>query len=169
MKAFQLDAAVCRFMQCELNQEALDLRVVALVPRDDGTFAEQPAAPSLESRRVALLDVYGSLFYADSRTLQARLPDPGRAESPAVVLRLRGRSMLGATAFAVLADYAERLATVGGRLYLSGIDPAALKQLQRNQTVERVAGVRTFEASQVIGESSLEAYHAATRWLATQR
>ena len=153
----------------QLNQEALDLRVVELVPRDDGTFAERPAAPLLESRRVALLDVYGSLFYAGSRTLQARLPDPGRAESPAVVLRLRGRSMLGATAFAVLADYAERLATVGGRLYLSGIDPAALKQMQRNQTVERVAGVRTFEASEVIGESSLEAYHAATRWLATQR
>ena len=48
----------------------------------------------------------------------------GNAEHPAVVLRLRGRATLGATSFAVLADYAERLATVGGCLYLSGVDPA---------------------------------------------
>jgi len=153
----------------QLNQEAIDLRVVELVPNDDGTFAEQPAAPLLQSRRVTLLDVYGSLFYAGARTLQARLPDPGQAESPAVVLRLRGRTMLGATAFDVLTDYAERLATAGGRLYLSGIDPAALKQLRSNQTVEEVTGVRIFEANETIGESSLEAYHAASRWMTTQR
>jgi sulfate permease, SulP family len=77
--------------------------------------------------------------------------------------------MLGATAFAVLSDYAERLAAVGGRLYLSGIDPAVLQQLRNNRTVEKVTGVRIFEADEAIGESSLEAYHAANRWLATQR
>ena len=95
-----------------------------------------------------LLDVYGSLFYAGSRTLQARLPDPGQAERPVVVLRLRGRTMLGATAFAVLSDYAERLAAAGGRLYLSGVDPAVLEQLRRNRTVEQVHGVRMFEAGE---------------------
>ncbi|GID98232.1 SulP family inorganic anion transporter [Amorphoplanes digitatis] len=153
----------------QLNQEAIDLRVVELVPHDDGSFVERPAAPRLESRRVVLLDVYGSLFYAGARTLQARLPDPGRAENPAVVLRLRGRTMLGATAFAVLSDYAERLATAGGRLYLSGIDPLALQQLRSNQTVEQVTGVRIFEADETVGESSLQAYHAANDWLATQR
>jgi SulP family sulfate permease len=152
----------------QLNQEAIDLRVVELTPRDDGTFVERPAAPRLESRRVVLLDVYGSLFYAGARTLQARLPDPAQAESPAVVLRLRGRVTLGATAFAVLADYAERLAAVSGRLYLSGVDPAVRDQIRRTRTVEQVTGVRIFEADNVIGESSLEAYHAAHRWLATR-
>lgn len=77
--------------------------------------------------------------------------------------------MLGATAFAVLSDYAERLATAGGRLYLSGIDPLALQQLRSNQTVEQVTGVRIFEADETVGESSLQAYHAANDWLATQR
>jgi SulP family sulfate permease len=152
----------------QLNQEAIDLRVVELTPRDDGTFVERPAAPRLESRQVVLLDVYGSLFYAGARTLQARLPDPAQAESPAVVLRLRGRVTLGATAFAVLADYAERLAAVSGRLYLSGVDPAVRDQIRRTRTVEQVTGVRIFEADNVIGESSLEAYHAAHRWLATR-
>jgi sulfate permease, SulP family len=152
----------------QLNQEALDLRVVELTPRDDGSFVERPAHPRLESRRVVLLDVYGSLFYAGARTLQARLPDPGLAESPVVVLRLRGRTMLGATAFAVLSDYAERLSAAGGRLYLSGVDPVVLEQIRRNRTVEQVDGVHIFEASEVIGESSLEAYHAANTWLATR-
>jgi SulP family sulfate permease len=152
----------------QLNQEALDLRVVQLTPRGDGSFVERPALPRLESRTVVLLDVYGSLFYAGARTLQSRLPDPAQAESPAVVLRLRGRVMLGATAFAVLSDYAERLAATGGRLYLSGVDPAVLEQIRRNRTVNEVTGVRVFEAGEVVGESSLKAYHAASTWLATR-
>ncbi|XVU22901.1 SulP family inorganic anion transporter [Actinoplanes sp. CA-054009] len=149
----------------QLNREAADLRVVRLTPRDDGAFVEQPAPRELESRQVTLLDVYGSLFYAGARTLQARLPDPAGAERPVVVLRLRGRAMLGATAFAVLSDYASRLADAGGRLYLTGVDPAVLRQLHRNRTVERVDGVRIFEATDVVGESSLEGYQAARRWL----
>jgi SulP family sulfate permease len=153
----------------QLNQDALDLRVVELTPDDDGKFVEGPAKPRLESRTVVLLDVYGSLFYAGARTLQARLPDPAEADSPAVVLRLRGRVMLGATAFAVLSDYAERLAATGGRLYLSGVDHAVLEQIRRNRTVEAVTGVRVFEADEVVGESSLKAYHAASEWLATRR
>jgi SulP family sulfate permease len=150
----------------QLNREAADLRVVRLTPRDDGAFVEQPAPRRLESRQVVLLDVYGSLFYAGARTLQARLPEPADAERPVVVLRLRGRAMLGSTAFAVLSDYAGRLADAGGRLYLTGVDPAVLLQLRRNRTVEKVDGVRIFEATDVVGESSLEGYHAAQRWLA---
>ena len=38
-----------------------------------------------------------------------------------VVVRLRGRTTLGATAFIVLADYAERLRSAGGHMYLSGV------------------------------------------------
>ncbi|WP_328468135.1 SulP family inorganic anion transporter [Actinoplanes sp. NBC_00393] len=149
----------------QLNQEALDLRVVELVPHEGGGFVERPAGRRLESNRVTLLDVYGSLFYAGARTLQSRLPDPVQAERPVVVLRLRGRVMLGATAFAVFADYAERLLDAGGRLYLSGVDPAMVQQIRRNRTVERVDGVQIFEAGEVVGESSLKAYHAARQWL----
>jgi SulP family sulfate permease len=151
----------------QLNREAADLRVVQLIPRDDGAFVEQAAPPRLESRQVVLLDIYGSLFYAGARTLQARLPDVADAERPVVVLRLRGRAMLGSTAFAVLSDYAGRLADAGGRLYLTGVDPAVLRQLRRNRTVGQVDGVQVLEASDVVGESSLEGYHAAQRWLAT--
>lgn len=150
----------------QLNQEALDLRIVQLAPLPDGRFAEHPAPLSLASREIVMLDVYGSLYYAGARTLQAHLPDPGNAEHPVVVLRLRGRAALGATAYAVLSDYAERLTALGGCLYLSGVDPELMAQIHRNRTVESAGDVRLFEATAVVGEASLEAYHAAQAWLA---
>ena len=155
-------------LMMQLNQEALDLRIVELVP-DGGGFAERPAPQALEPARVVLLDVYGSLFYAGARTLQARLPDPTGVDRPVVVLRLRGRAQLGATSFTVLADYAERLHAAGGRFFLSGLDPAALEQLERNATVDTSGLVEVYVATDRIGESSLAAYDAATAWLADQR
>jgi SulP family sulfate permease len=155
-------------LMMQLNREALDLRVVELVPTDTGSFVEKSAPPQLESRRVTLLDIYGSLYYAGARTLQAHLPDPGEATTPAVVLRLRGRALLGATSYAVLSDYAARVAAVGGRFYLAGLDPELLTQLQRNRTVESAGDVRLFVATDVIGEASLGAYRDAEEWLAAQ-
>jgi SulP family sulfate permease len=154
-------------LMMQLNQEALDLRIVELVPDDEG-FSERPAPATLESGRVVLLDVYGSLFYAGARTLQSRLPDPTGSVHPVVVLRLRGRAQLGATSFTVLADYAERLHAAGGRFFLSGLDPAALAQLRRNATVDTAALVDVFVATDRVGESSLVAYDAARAWLAEQ-
>ena len=66
-----------------------------------------------------------------------------------------------------LFGYVRRLADAGGRLYLSGVDPAVLRQIRRNRTVEQVDGVRIFAATDVVGESSLEGHHAAQRWLTT--
>ncbi len=161
--AVGVGVAVALLMQ--VNQEALDLKLVELVPDVQGRFEERPAPAHLESRRVVLLDIYGSLYYAGAKTLQAHLPDPASAENPAVVIRLRGRAMLGATSFTVLSDYAQRLNSVGGRLYLSGVDAVTHTQLRRNRTVEEAGDVRVFEASATVGESSLDAYNAAEAWI----
>ena len=152
-------------LMMQLNQEALDLRIVELVPDGSGC-SERPAPRSLQPGRVVLLDVYGSLFYAGARTLQSRLPDPTGVVAPVVVLRLRGRAQLGATSFAVLADYAERLHAAGGRFYLSGVDPAVLEQLRRNATVDTAHLVDIFVATARIGVASRAAHGAATAWLA---
>ena len=73
--------------------------------------------------------------------------------------------MLGATSYAVLSDYAARIAAVDGRFYLTGLDPEVLAQIRRNRTVEPAGDVRLFVATDVIGEASLEAYHHAQTWL----
>ncbi|MDQ2873333.1 MAG: SulP family inorganic anion transporter [Actinomycetota bacterium] len=139
-------------LMLQLNQEAMDLRVVELVTSADGRFEERPAPAKLTSHQVTALDVYGSLMYAGSRTLQAHLPDPDGTQEPAVVLRLRGRTSLGATFIKVVADYADRLADVDGRLYLSGLDPELAERLHRNGSVE--GPLRTFSATALVGEST---------------
>ncbi len=149
----------------QLNQEAMDLSVVELVPRDDGRFTERPAPTALTSHQVTVLDVYGSLLYAGSRTLLNKLPDPGGTEGAAVVLRLRGRTSLGATFFVVVAGYADRLATAGGRLYLSGLDPTLTERLRRTGRVDLSGPVRSYDATPLVGESTQAAYDDAVTWI----
>jgi sulfate permease, SulP family len=150
----------------QLNQEAMDLAVVELIPRDDGRFEERPPPATLTSHHVTVLDVYGSLLYAGARTLGAHLPDPASARSPVVVLRLRRRTSLGATFVKVVADYADRLAAADGRLYLSGLEPSLTERLSRTGHLD--GPVRTFEATPIVGESTQAAYLDAGAWLVTR-
>lgn len=166
-QAVAIGVAVSLLLQ--LNREALDLRVVELVPLDGGAMRERPAPAELPSETVTVLDIYGSLLYAGSRTLQARLPDPAGAVAPVVVLRMRGRTSLGATFFLVAADYAQRLAECGGRLYVSGVDPALIEQMERNGKLDTAGPVRVFEAHDVVGESTTEAVQNARTWLVEHR
>ncbi len=147
----------------QLNRDAMDLAVVELIPLDDGRMAEAQPPTELAGHRVTILDVYGSLLYAGSRTLQAKLPDPSNAERAVLVLRLRGRTALGATFVKVMSGYADRLAEVGGRIYLSGLSRDVIGRL-------RAAGllgdaVRAAEATPIIGESTRAAFLDAQEWL----
>ncbi len=142
----------------QLNQEAMDLAVVQLVD-EDNRLLERAAPLTLENNSVTVLEVYGSLFYAGARTLQSRLPDPTGVTHAAVVLRLRGRTSLGATFFTIISAYAARLETGGGRLYLTGLDPVLAKRLRTADQLPLTGTARLFEASEVIGAST----HAALR------
>jgi sulfate permease, SulP family len=147
----------------QLNQGAMDLTVVELIPLDGGRFEEHPAPAALTSYHVTILDVYGSLLYAGARTLATHLPNPDGAKSPVVVVRLRRRTSLGATFTKVVGDYADRLADADGRLYLSGLDPSITQQLRRTGNID--GPVRTFEATPVVGESTMAAYLDAETWV----
>jgi sulfate permease, SulP family len=145
----------------QLNRDAMDLKVVELIPLDDGRLAECEPPARLPSGRVTILDVYGSLLYAGSRTLQALLPDPGA--HAVLILRLRGRTSLGATFVKVICDYTDHLAADGGRLCLSGLDAELVEWLRGTG---RVGGpVQVAGATPVVGESTYAAYLAAATWL----
>ena len=115
-----------------------------------------------------MLDVYGSLLYAGARTLEARLPNPSNAEMPVVVLRLRGRTTLGATALSVLRGYAGQLDAPGGRLFLSGVDPNVVGLIRRTGRAHGEHSLEVVEATQVIGESTDAAHDEAQAWLAAR-
>ena len=162
-QAVGLGVAISLLLQ--LNRDALDLRVVELHRLPDGRFDEQPAPAVLRSNEVVILDVYGSLLYAGAGTLQARLPDPSGCERPVVVLRLRGRTALGTTFFAVMARYAGQLADLGGRLYVSGVDAGLIERLHRNGMVDTDGAVSIHEAGSIVGASTIAAATEADSWL----
>jgi sulfate permease, SulP family len=148
-----------------LFSSASDVTVRALVPLGEGRFAEQDPPPHLQSNGVVVLDVYGSLFFAGARTLADTLPSAEGVSRPVVVLRLRGRSNIGATLIDVLADYAESLAETGGRLYLAGVSEAVAVQLQGSGKLDIGGVVHIVPARPVLGESVSQALALADEWL----
>ena len=98
-----------------VNESSTDVSVVELVKRPDGLLEERKPPKQLPSNNVTVLDVYGHLFYAGARTLERLLPAPQGAQNPAVILRLRGRSTVGATLIEVLSNYVDKLREADGR------------------------------------------------------
>ncbi len=141
----------------QVNQEAIDLKVVRL--RVEGDHLVETKAPtSLSDKEIVILDVYGSLFYAGARTLQTKLPDPDGARDAVVILRLRGRTSVSATFLHVIGDYARRLDALGGRLYLSGVDPRIRAVWTDDLLHAQGVHIEFFPASSTLGESTLAAY-----------
>jgi len=152
----------------QLNADAMDLRVVELRRLPDGGVEERRAPLALPGRAVTVLDVYGSLLYAGARTLEARLPNAGSADVAVVVLRLRGRTQLGATALTVLRTYADRLGARGGRLYLTGLNPAVLDTFQRAGHLPDGGPLVMVPASARLGASTEAAVDEAQAWIAAR-
>ncbi|HCB02886.1 MAG TPA: SulP family inorganic anion transporter [Nocardioides bacterium] len=150
----------------QLRQEQLDLRLVRLERNADGRVTEAEVPAMVRAGDVVVIDAYGSLFYSGARTLQRRLPQPdpdspADRAGPVVVLRLRGRTTLGATFLKVIGDYARSLEARGGRLFLSGVDPELVRGWQADGTLVRLAGVTVLAATPVLGESTDAAVAAA--------
>lgn len=146
-----------------------DVSVRALVRREDGALAETAPPARLPGDSVTVLDVYGSLFFAGAQTLRESLPDPKGASRPVVVLRLRGRTRVGATLIEVLDEYAEDLREAGGRLYLSGVHPDVARQLQRAGKLEVGREVWITPAREIVGDSTADAIAQGSAWLGQAR
>lgn len=148
-----------------INREAQDVKVVQLLEKADGSVVETPVPDELPSNEVTVLNVYGSLFYAGARTFEDKLPAVGEAENAVVVVRMRGRAVVGATAFAVLSAYAADLDERGGRLYLSGVDHDLVAQFERSGRIQTTGPLRIFEATATMGESTREAIASGEAFL----
>jgi SulP family sulfate permease len=151
-----------------ISESSTDVSVVQLLKQPDGVIKEREAPGRLESNKVTVLDVYGHLFYAGARTLESLLPEPRGAENAVVVLRLRGRSKLGATLVEVLANYADRLHDANGRLYLSGLSANAYGEVVRTGKLRLSGPVRVYEATSSRGQSTNQAFADAQSWLVSK-
>ena len=142
-----------------------DVRIHEVIRLPDGRFAQAEPPATLPSGDVTVLEVVGSLFFAGARTLGDSLPSPAGSIRPAVVLRLRGRTSVGSTLIEVLDAYADDLAEVDGRLYLSGVDERLAAQLRRAGKLDLDRAVQLVPAHDVLGASTLQAIEQAGVWL----
>ena len=148
-----------------LASAASDVKVHEVVRLPDGRFAQAEPPAALASGKVTVLEVTGSLFFAGARTLGESLPNPAGSRSAAVVLRLRGRTRVGATLIEVLDSYADDLAEAEGRLYLSGVDDRLAAQLRRAGKLDLDRSVHLVPAVEVLGASTERAIEQASAWL----
>lgn len=150
-----------------VNRASAEITVVERVDQGNGQIEEHEPPQRLPADRVTVLDVYGQLFYGGGRTLERRLPLPEEgSEHPVVILRLHGRTRLGATVEEVLSIYAEKLEAAGGRLYLAGLSDETYDEVARMAKLRRPNGsVRVYHVSGTIGQSTDEARRDAEAWL----
>lgn len=148
-----------------LYRSSTDIRLVQLLPQEDGSILEREAPLSLAEGEVIILRVYGSLHFSGAVTLEEMLPAPQDTRRAVVILQLRGLDNVGSTFIQVVERYAQRLQSNRGRMYLTGVHPHVLEQLELTETTETIALDAIYLAEDTLGSSTLEAYQAAQAWL----
>jgi sulfate permease, SulP family len=148
-----------------VSRASTDVCLVELVKRPDGRIEERASPERLPSGTITVLDVYGHLFYAGARTLERLLPAPQGSHKPAVVLRLRGLSIIGATLQDVLGNYADKVAAADGRLYLTGISQRVQEQVARTGRLRLKGTVQVYGATPIREQSTRQAVEDARTWL----
>lgn len=147
-------------------QQSNTLRIVEWVVQESGWPVECPGPKQLETERVTVLYIYGSLFYAAATTFEKSLPAVGDARRAVVILVMRGYDDIGSTVTEVLRRYTQTLQDKAGKLVLVGIAPSLRAQLQRTGMIDMIGEENIFLATETIGESGNAALRAARDWLA---
>lgn len=151
----------------QIFRAANRLQLLQLIPLPDGLYEEREPPAQLPSRSITVLLPQGSLFFASAQALETRLPDPGNAERPVVILLLRGRKEIGSTLIGMVDRYARKLQARGGRLVLVGINERVHRQLRRTRLLRLLGDENIYRATPIVGEALRKAYTDAQQWLAS--
>jgi SulP family sulfate permease len=130
---------------------------------------EQDPSEALEPNKVTVLVPFGSLFFAAATTFEEALPvldDDTR--NAVVIIRLRGKTDLGSTFLGILERYATELRAHESKLMLAGISDIAKGVLEDTGQMGTYGRDNVFVATEVVGESLLEAHHAAEKWVSNR-
>jgi SulP family sulfate permease len=145
---------------------ARNVRLVELIPTETGLYRIQDPPVVLPSHRVTVLQVYGVLFFATVERLLEILPAPQGSDCPVVVLRLRQHSEISSSFINLLERYDQELQAADGRLILTGVNVRIKEQLEDTGTIHDLLGDEdVFLASDLLGESTLQATQSAEEWL----
>lgn len=143
-----------------VSRTSLDFRMRRLVPTGDGGFVEEEPPERLPDGEVTIIDIYGSVFYADTDAIDAQLPKVAGTQRAVLVVRLRGRGELGSSAIALLRRWAEQLQEGGGALLLAGVGQKMGGQLERTGITTLLGPENIFPAHSLVYRSTVEAFAA---------
>ena len=146
-------------------QQANKVVVTEWVLQPEGFPLEQPAPRQLPSNRLTLLYIYGSLFFAAAKNLEAMLPAVDDATHAVVAISLRGQGEVGSTFVTVLQRYATALHARNSKLMLVGVDEAVRDQLAKTRMLDLIGEENVFLATAQLGAAMNQAVAAATAWL----
>ena len=149
-------------------QQSNKVVVTQWVLQPAGFPLEQPAPKDLPSHQITLLHVYGSLFFAAAKNMEAMLPDPAAATHAVAVISLRGKGEIGSTFVTVLQRYARALQARESKLMLVGVDEAVRNQLAKTGVLKLLGTENVFLATPQLGEAMNQAVAAANAWLEQQ-
>ena len=141
------------------------VRLYEWVLDDSGLPLEQPAPESLPSDKATILVPYGSLFYAAAPTFEEALPSIEETHNAVVILALRGRSEVGSTLLAILERHAEMLKENDSLLMLAEVSSHVRQQLVHTGQIQTIGWENIYMATERYGESLLDAYGDAKRWI----
>jgi SulP family sulfate permease len=144
---------------------SLDFKVRRLVPAGEGHFAEEEPPERLPDGEVTIIDIYGSVFYADTEAIDAKLPEVRGAQRAVLVVRLRGRGELGSSAIALLRRWAQQLQEGGGGLLLAGVGARMSDQLERTGIAALLGPGNIYPAKSMVYRSTEEALESGLRRL----
>ena len=139
--------------------------VTQWVLQPGGFPIEQPPPRRLPSHQLTLLHVYGSLFFAAAKSVEALLPEVAGARRAVVAINMRGKGEIGSTLITVLQRYAQELRANDGRLMLVGVDSEVRDQLAKTGVLPLIGEENIFIATPQLGEALNQAVAAANAWL----
>ena len=148
-----------------LYRSSTDIRLMELVPQADGSIIEQGAPLSLKKNGITILRTYGSLHFSGAAMLEEILPSAQESNQSVVILQLRGLDNIGSTFIRVIERYAQNLQANGGKLYLTGVHPRVVEQLELTETTETIPEEAIYLAEDKLGASTQDAYQSARAWL----
>jgi SulP family sulfate permease len=135
------------------------------VLQPEGFPLEQPAPKQLASHQLTLLHIYGSLFFAAAKNMEAMLPEVSDATRAVVIISLRGKGEIGSTFITVLQRYASALHARDSKLMLVGVDEGVEKQLAKTRVLHLIGAENIFLATPQLGAAMNQAVAAARAWL----
>jgi sulfate permease, SulP family len=141
------------------------------VPGPDGNLTETDPPAEVPAGEVVVLQPYGSLFFAAAAAFESQLPAVASASGNSVVIvRLRGRTDLGAMFMQVLCRYGTALTDAGSKLVLVSASEQIHDQLRAAGVTDVIGPQDIYAGDERVGATFQRAYADGTAWIqANQR